>query len=317
MSVCREKPGVSDGRVSQPAAGNGQLSDRDPPPPDVISELTLTATPPPPPAWSDPPPAPPRHDSEVSGWPPEVRLAASGQAGHLDTDTESVRSSHSHSSAQSSVLVDMGKVTVNDKTDHDHQSRVKFSYLDLIVSHLSLTVVKVVGVLRSYPHDPDGLDDPEFDLDNCLSGAGSAESDYDLSDNFLSESPPATGRVCASCAQEAEDSSLLGDPLVYATFVANIQQYSTETEPSRQPSFNSRQPSFKQNSSEAELPSPAPGALPEVQPSLDHLSNVSFLFLIPYLSLSRFLYVRLLTLLKCKTWLSFLRSWIGSYCWSN
>lgn len=141
-------------------------------------------------------------------------------------------------------------------------------------------------MLRSYPHDPDGLDDPEFDLDNCLSGAGSAESDYDLSDNFLSESPPATGRVCASCAQEAEDSSLLGDPLVYATFVANIQQYSTETEPSRQPSFNSRQPSFKQNSSEAELPSPAPGSLPEVQSSLDRLSNVSFLILIPNLSLS-------------------------------
>ena len=47
---------------------------------------------------------------------------------------------------------------------------------------------------------------------------------------------------------------------VYATFVAPVQQYSTETEPgSRQPSFNSinsRQPSFKQSSSEAE-PQPA------------------------------------------------------------
>ncbi len=44
---------------------------------------------------------------------------------------------------------------------------------------------------------------------------------------------------------------------MYATFVAPVQQYSTETEPSRQPSFNhpspsSRQPSFKQNSSETE-----------------------------------------------------------------
>ena len=199
------------------------------------------------------------------------------------------------------------------------ESRAKFSYLDLIASHLSLTVVKVVGVLRSYPHDPDGLDDQEFDLDNCLSGA---ESDYDLSDNFLSESPPATGRVCASCAQEAEDSSLLGDPLVYATFVANIQQYSTETEPSRQPSFNSRQPSFKQNSSEAELPSPAPGALPEVQSSLDRLSNVSFLILIPYLSLS-LCQIAHIALLKCKMpelfhehwsgillFLSFIKDWI-------
>jgi hypothetical protein len=43
---------------------------------------------------------------------------------------------------------------------------------------------------------------------------------------------------------------------MYATFVAPVQQYSTETEPSRQPSFNysSRQPSFKQNSSENENP---------------------------------------------------------------
>ena len=41
---------------------------------------------------------------------------------------------------------------------------------------------------------------------------------------------------------------------MYATFVAPVHQYSTETEPSRQASFNypSRQPSFKQNSSEAD-----------------------------------------------------------------
>jgi hypothetical protein len=55
--------------------------------------------------------------------------------------------------------------------------------------------------------------------------------------------------VCASCEREArgeeeEEDDSCGDPLVYATFVAPIQQYSTETEPSRQPSFNSRQPSF-------------------------------------------------------------------------
>ena len=45
------------------------------------------------------------------------------------------------------------------------------------------------------------------------------------------------------------DDSLCGDPLMYATFVAPVCQYSTETEPSRQASFNypSRQPSFKQN----------------------------------------------------------------------
>ena len=69
-------------------------------------------------------------------------------------------------------------------------------------------------------------------------------------------------------------------------FESTFAQYSTETEPSRQPSFNyaSRQPSFKQNSSETE-PHPLsggggggavapgdhffPGGLPP--PSPDHL----------------------------------------------
>lgn len=53
-------------------------------------------------------------------------------------------------------------------------------------------------------------------------------------------------------SKDVLDESLCGDPLMYATFVAPVQQYSTETEPSRQASFNypSRQPSFKQNSSE-------------------------------------------------------------------
>ena len=55
--------------------------------------------------------------------------------------------------------------------------------------------------------------------------------------------------MCASCEREArgqeeDEDDICGDPLVYATFVAPIHQYSTETEPSRQPSFNSRQPSF-------------------------------------------------------------------------
>ena len=138
-----------------------------------------------------------------------------------DTDSESMPSS-----THSSVLVDMGKV---------------------------------VGVLRTYPHEQD-LDD----LGDENGTVGEEVSDYDLSDdNFVSESPAPT--VCATCVQEARgqeseiEDSLFGDPLVYATFVAPVQQYSTETEPSRQPSFNSRQPSFnsrhpsfKQNSSEAE-----------------------------------------------------------------
>jgi hypothetical protein len=67
-----------------------------------------------------------------------------------------------------------------------------------------------------------------------------------MSSLLLQEDGPT---VCASCEREArgqeeEEDDICGDPLVYATFVAPIQQYSTETEPSRQPSFNSRQPSF-------------------------------------------------------------------------
>ena len=93
--------------------------------------------------------------------------------------------------------------------------------------------------------------------------------------------------MCASCQGEAKgdpeldlegDEELFGDPLVYATFVAPVQ---CSTDSSRQPSFNSsqpssvsrqpsfnsrqpsfnsshpsvgyRQPSFKQNSTEGEL----------------------------------------------------------------
>ena len=144
-----------------------------------------------------------------------------GEGGTLaDTDSESIPSS-----THSSVLVDMGKV---------------------------------VGVLRTYtssqaadrallePADSNGADE------DCV-------SDDDDDDD---EGSVTGGRaeVCATCAQEArglEDSeldSLCGDPLVYATFVAPVHQYSTETEPSRQPSV-------KQNSSETEgCPPPASSA---------------------------------------------------------
>ena len=62
---------------------------------------------------------------------------------------------------------------------------------------------------------------------------------------------------------------------MYATFVAPVQQYSTETEPSRQPSFNyaSRQPSFKQqNSSENENNASCPQPPTSIQ---DHLASSS------------------------------------------
>ena len=135
---------------------------------------------------------------------------------HGDTDTESLSlSSHS------SVLVDMGKV---------------------------------VGLLRSYPGHQELLDD---ELAEENGAGGEDESDFDLSSDQFSESQS----LCATCAsqvkgQESEEleDSLFGDPLVYATFVATVQQYSTETEPSRQPSVVSRNPSFKQNSWEAEGP---------------------------------------------------------------
>jgi len=201
--------------------GNGQYESSDEGgvviPPDVIpgpgSAPTVT--------WSDPRDtwSDPREHASNHG-----STCPTRDGGGDTEDTESCRSSVS---THSSVLVDMGKV---------------------------------VGVLRSYP----GVDDHVLDDDE--DNIGSA-SDFDLSDdNFLSESPPpssatardSSARVCATCAQEAKgqeselEDSLFGDPLVYATFVATVQQYSTETEPSRQTSFNSRQPSFKQNSSEAE-----------------------------------------------------------------
>ena len=138
-----------------------------------------------------------------------------------DTDSESMPSS-----THSSVLVDMGKV---------------------------------VGVLRTYPHAEPHGEDAEDEVGTLEGPASEGEedpSDYEPSEEAGCERPP--GIVCTTCVQEAKgleselDDSLCGDPLVYATFVAPVQQYSTETEPSRQPSFNSRQQSFKQNSSEAE-----------------------------------------------------------------
>ena len=145
-----------------------------------------------------------------------------GESGALaDTDSESIPSS-----THSSVLVDMGKV---------------------------------VGVLRNYTtsqqvdhallEDGNGVDED---------GVSDDEDDDDSVTDGLSFNRP---EVCATCAEEARDSeldSLCGDPLVYATFVAPVQQYSTETEPSRQPSV-------KQNSSEAEGSNPPPAPPTQVQ----------------------------------------------------
>ena len=143
--------------------------------------------------------------------------------GHHETDTESLPSS-----SHSSVLVDMGKV---------------------------------VGVLRTYPSQHHRA------LEAAGNGTGEEGSDYSVTeeeDNVTGACDRHLAAVCHTCAQEARaegserEDSLCGDPLVYATFVAPVQQYSTETEPSRQPSF-------KQNSSEAEPSYPTSATQPEVQ----------------------------------------------------
>ena len=94
------------------------------------------------------------------------------------------------------------------------------------------------------------------------------EDDDDSVTDGLSFNRP---EVCATCAEEARDSeldSLCGAPLVYATFVAPVQQYSTETEPSRQPSV-------KQNSSEAEGSNPPPA--PPVPPPMSIWCSCCFI----------------------------------------
>ena len=135
---------------------------------------------------------------------------------------------------------------------------------------------KVVGVLRTTTHRESVEDEEE-----------NSEEDESTFEETGAQQPPDDSLVledveleeaskCASCAavksahkgaledddegdededdDDDKDESMCGDPLMYATFVAPVHQYSTETEPSRQASFNypSRQPSFKQNSTEAD-----------------------------------------------------------------
>lgn len=131
-----------------------------------------------------------------------------------------------------------------------------------VQSSLLVDLGKVVGVLRTQvpeTHDDDE-DDDQNDIDGNQQDMYAPRINHDSDSQGLVAGPPGPPVVgCASClatskSDEALDDSLCGDPLMYATFVAPVQQYSTETEPSRQPSFNypSRQPSFKQNSSENE-----------------------------------------------------------------
>lgn len=139
-------------------------------------------------------------------------------------------------------------------------------------SSILVDMGKVVGVIKTHvPSEGESSkenDDEEEDdrisgpsQDSCSTCHGGARN---IGANVGAAAvASAAGSAAAAAANvkldsgETLDSSLCGDPLMYATFVAPVHQYSTETEPSsRQPSFNysSRQPSFKHNSSsEAEM----------------------------------------------------------------
>jgi hypothetical protein len=206
-----------------------------------ISNITTTADViPPPPALPGgvPQPSPPGITPPPGPWGEKFFL--------LDKDTNNVVPN----SRSSQVLVDMGKV---------------------------------VGVLRT--HIPSNSEDVEDnDDDNGVENDDDEEEDtyeddrgHDEDDSLVLADEPEGCPSCAAAVSEAVevvqtvsnsrnllhpssaksdmlDDSLCGDPLMYATFVAPVHQYSTDTEPSRQASFNypSRQPSFKQNSSEAD-----------------------------------------------------------------
>ena len=209
--------------ASKSRTGNGGIGfDILPPPPILPGGIPQ---PPPPPAILPPGP-----------WgDPACVFTLESTSNRHGYDTDSTE----HSSSHSSVLVDMGKV---------------------------------VGVLRSSHPGSRPHQRQENNIDNSKD-INNDDEDEDVPDldtvneNSAESMVLATrsGGGCASCAAASAgkspkpgsgelDDSLCGDPLMYATFVAPVHQYSTETEPSRQTSFNypSRQPSFKQNSSEAE-----------------------------------------------------------------
>ena len=157
-----------------------------------------------------------RHVTESEGESPPPPPAAWSDAPEQHGDTDS---ESQPSSAHSSVLVDLGKV---------------------------------VGVLRTRPGPDSGVRRLEPAEGN---GDVAGESECSVSEEGDEEEEEAL--VCETCAQEEEEEDCLcGDPLVYATFVAPVQQYSTETEPSRQHSF-------QQHSSETEA-----GLLPPTEVGL-------------------------------------------------
>ena len=175
-------------------------------------------------------------------------------------------SSRPPGSSHSSLLVDMGKV----------------------IGVLRSTRNQIPAALRN---NPENDSEDSVENENIINSQNISNPENEIDDNRNDYSMPSVTseidskvtnsvRKCESCASESGrssssvqkrigklqaiatsgvgssdlDDSLCGDPLMYATFVAPVHQYSTETEPSRQASFNypSRQPSFKQNSSDAE-----------------------------------------------------------------
>ena len=214
--------------------GNGGIGfDVIPPPPILPGGIPQPPPPPtilPPGPWGD----------------PSCIFTVESSSNRHGYDTDSTE----HSSSHSSVLVDMGKVVGVLRSTHQaprpHPNE----------SHA------LNNIDNNGDHDDDDEDEDVPDLDTVNENAEPSSS---TAESMVLATRGGGG--CATCAAVASgkspkpgsgdlDDSLCGDPLMYATFVAPVHQYSTETEPSRQTSFNypSRQPSFKQNSSEAEPP---------------------------------------------------------------
>ena len=81
------------------------------------------------------------------------------------------------------------------------------------------------------PHHPE----PEvLEQEECASCQQQQQnsSNHQVNNNLLH--PNSIAAQAGKGSNDALDESLCGDPLMYATFVAPVHQYSTETEPSRQ-----------------------------------------------------------------------------------
>ena len=176
----------------------------------------------------------------------------SSQQGHceLPETLSEVEPTSRHQDEKASVVVDMGKV----------------------VGVLCAHVPSLTDEDLSMP-SASGIDNPMV-----LVGAGGCTSCSAANKSGKVNGKDGPSPAPTGIGSSELDESLCGDPLMYATFVAPVHQYSTETEPSRQASFNypSRQPSFKQNSSEDPIDltyPPFPG-IPAPHPEVPYSDEV-------------------------------------------